>query len=336
MVWRLVSLTNLKCGWKGAGTRSAASSGEKQRGSRGKTRNKPLFTSYHPWAFCSSLLSSLERGLCHRRANPIPFISERERRSFYLFPPSPFSQFGGNKYSPVLLPSPLPGRLLRGGGHSHGRPLRHEGAQRPPALVPYSRSLALPPALPAPQAAAGGGDGGNGKRGRDARGIPVTARPPPLPSNPRTPSPLGRTKETSAPQHPSRRPPPHRYPREAAAQWAPAPPVPEAVRLGSAQRGAGAAPPYSHPPRSAPPPAAPACPLARSEGRRSGRCCLSPRADALLRAPAGRGGGGFVRRRSRSLGRDELARALRAAAASPPLTPERAQLGRSLPSHRGS
>lgn len=335
MVWRLVSLTNLKCGWKGAGTRSAASSGEEQRGSRGKTRNKPLFTSYHPWAFCSSLLSSLERGLCHRRANPIPFISERERRSFYLFPPSPFSQFGGNKYSPVLLPSPLPGRLLRGGGHSHGRPLRHEGAQRPPAPVPYSRSLALPPALPAPQAAAGGGDGGNGKRGRDARGIPVTARPPPLPSNPRTPSPLGRTKETSAPQHPSRRPPPHRYPERRRRSGLR--PLRYLRQFGSAQRSAGPgrrrrthillAPLL----RRLPPPAR--SPAARGDAPGA---AASPRADALLRAPAGRGGGGFVRRRSRSLGRDELARALRAAAASPPLTPERAQLGRSLPSHRGS
>lgn len=265
-------------------------------------------------------------------------LFQREREGLFIYSPPPlFRSSAATNTALCCFPSPLPGRLLRGGGHSHGRPLRHEGAQQPPAPAPHSRSLALPPAFPAPQAAAGGGDGGNGKRGRDARGIPVTARPPPLPSNPRTPSPLGRTKETSAPQHPSRRPPPPRYPREAATQRAPAPPVPEAVRLGSAQRGAGAAPPHSHPPRSAPPPAASACPLSRSEVRRSGRCCLSPRADALLRAPAGRGGGGFARRRSRSLGRDELARALRAAAAaSPPLTPERAQLGRSLPSHRGS
>ncbi|KAM9637099.1 uncharacterized protein ACIBXB_015118 [Morphnus guianensis] len=99
------------------------------------------------------------------------------------------------------------------------------------------------------------------------------------------------------------------------------------ARLGSAQRGAGAAPPHSHPPRSAPPPAAPARPPA-ARGAAPG-AAASPRGQTRCAEPRS---AARRRRQNRSPGRDELAQALRAAAAaSPPLRPGERGSGRSPP-----
>lgn len=222
MVWRSVSLANLKCGWKGTGTRSAVSSGEEQRGSRGKTRNKPPFTSYHPWAFCASLLSSLKEAFV-TDAQILYDLFQRERRSFYLFPssppPSPFSRFGGNKHSPVLRPpphSPPGGRGAEGEHthtHGHGRPPDTQGLSPGPAQP-------VPSAAPGPPRAAGrgrrqsvrvcvcvGGDGHPQQRGR----LPSPAAP--APPHHRSGAQRKRTRRSIHPPHLK----PSRFPRAVAA-----------------------------------------------------------------------------------------------------------------------
>lgn len=151
----MVSLANLKCGWKGTGTSSAASSGEEQRGSRGKTRNKPLFTSYHPWAFCASLLSSLKEAFVTDE-QILYDLFQKERRSFYLSPPSPFSQFGYNKYSPVLCPLPSPRPAVLGVGDTNTGDHRARRGSAPACPSPARRSRPLSPVLLALQAAASG------------------------------------------------------------------------------------------------------------------------------------------------------------------------------------
>lgn len=326
-VWCLVSLPNLKCSWKGTGTRSAASSGKEQRGSRGDTRNKPLFTSYHPWAFCASLLSSLKEAFVIE-AQILYDLFQRERRSFYLFPPPlPFFAVRRQQIRPCAAPPPLSPADVRGGGDPDtGDPRARRG-----------RARAVAGAAPGPARAAAAAPGGGGGRGVRVcvRGGDPQQRG--RLSSPGAPAPRQRSgaqrKQTRRSIHPSMQ------------AGIPPPPLPRAgsgpsvtwggwARLGSAQRGAGAAPPHSHPPRSAPPPAAPARPQRGAPLRAP---LPLPGAVALRRAAAGYGGGGSVRRHSRSLSRDKLARAVRAdaaaaaAAASPRLRSARASAARALP-----
>lgn len=163
-----------------------------------------------------------ERGLCHRRANPIRFISEGEKVFLFisLFPPPPL--FRGSAATNTALccaplPTPRPAAAgLRGNTHTHtdtGDPRTRRGS----APAPHSRSPALPPALPALQAAAGGrvcvyvcvggGDGHPQQRGR----LPSPAAP--APPHHRSGAQRKRTRRSIHPPHLK----PSRFPRAVAA-----------------------------------------------------------------------------------------------------------------------